>query len=132
MDYLTTVEAAKKWNISSRMAAYYCEAGRVKGAVKKGKSWLVPVSAEKPVDKRHFKKTVKHKDDRKRKGNGDLFPADHGGGTRHLQSTIPKTYSGIWDLPGKLCAIMRKSACSAPRETRGASTGNLTCMTCPA
>ena len=80
MDYLTTVEAAKKWNISSRMAAYYCEAGRVKGAVKKGKSWLVPVSAEKPVDKRHFKKTVKHKDDRKRKGNGDLFTADHGGG----------------------------------------------------
>ncbi len=80
MDYLTTVEAAKKWNISSRMAAYYGEAGRVKGAVKKGKSWLVPVSAEKPVDKRHFKKTVKHKDDRKRKGNGDLFTADHGGG----------------------------------------------------
>ena len=38
MDYLTTVEAAKKWNISSRMAAYYCEAGRVKGAVKKGKA----------------------------------------------------------------------------------------------
>ena len=51
MDYLTTVEAAKKWNISSRMAAYYCEAGRVKGAVKKGKSWLVPSSAAKPVDK---------------------------------------------------------------------------------
>ena len=80
MDYLTTVEAAKKWNISSRMAAYYCEAGRVKGAVKKGKSWLVPAFAEKPVDKRHFKKTVKTKDDRMRRGNGDLFTADHGGG----------------------------------------------------
>ena len=76
MDYLTAVETAKKWNVSSRMIAYYCENGRIKGAVKKGKSWLVPASAEKPVDKRHFKKTVKTKDDRIEKGNEDLFTAD--------------------------------------------------------
>ena len=36
MNYLTAVEMSKKWNISSRMIAYYCEAGRVEGAIKKG------------------------------------------------------------------------------------------------
>ena len=64
---------SKKWNISSRMIAYFCENGRIKGVVKKGKSWLMPASAEKPVDKRHFKRTVKTKDGRIEKGNGDLF-----------------------------------------------------------
>lgn len=78
MDYLTAVETAKKWNVSSRMIAYYCENGRIKGAIKKGKSWLVPVSAEKPMDKRHFKKTVKTKDGRIEKGNEDLFTTDNG------------------------------------------------------
>ena len=38
MDYLTAAEIANKWKVSSRMAAYYCEAGRIEGAVKKGKT----------------------------------------------------------------------------------------------
>ena len=76
MDYLTAVEIAKKWNVSSRMIAYYCKNGRIKGAVNKGKSWLVPASAEKPVDKRYLKNTVKTKDGRIEKGNGDIFTAD--------------------------------------------------------
>ena len=37
MDYLTAAEIANKWKVSSRMAAYYCEAGRIDGAVKKGR-----------------------------------------------------------------------------------------------
>lgn len=52
MDYLTAKEAALKWNISSRMVAYHCKAGRINGAMKKGKTWLIPVGAEKPVDGR--------------------------------------------------------------------------------
>ncbi len=56
MEYLTAIEAAKKWKISSRMVAYYCEAGRVEGAIKMGKTWLVPIHASKPVDKRYSKK----------------------------------------------------------------------------
>lgn len=52
MDYLTAVEIATQWNISSRMVAYYCETGRIEGAVKKGKTWFIPSHAEKPVDKR--------------------------------------------------------------------------------
>ena len=46
MDYLTANEMAQIWNISSRMVAYYCKAGKIAGAMKKGKTWLIPAHAE--------------------------------------------------------------------------------------
>ena len=52
MDYLTASEIAKTWNISSRMVAYYCKAGKIAGTIKKGKTWLIPAHAEKPLDSR--------------------------------------------------------------------------------
>lgn len=59
MEYLTAMEIAKKWNISNRMVAYYCEKRRMEGAVKKGKVWLIPAETKKPIDKRFSKKKVK-------------------------------------------------------------------------
>lgn len=61
MEYLTAAEISIHWNISSRMVAYYCEAGRIIGAVKKGKVWLIPINAEKPVDKRCSKQNHQNK-----------------------------------------------------------------------
>ena len=52
MNYLTVKEAGEKWGITGRMVTYYCEAGRIEGALKKGNLWLVPANAEKPVDGR--------------------------------------------------------------------------------
>ena len=52
MDYLTVKETGEKWGITGRMVTYYCEAGRIKGAIKKGNLWLVPADTEKPNDKR--------------------------------------------------------------------------------
>jgi len=52
MDYLTVKEAGQKWGISARMVNYYCSAGRIQGALKKGNLWLVPAQAKKPLDKR--------------------------------------------------------------------------------
>ena len=52
MEYLTTVEMSKKWNISSRRIGVLCAGGRVEGAVKKGKTWLIPMDAKKPADGR--------------------------------------------------------------------------------
>lgn len=49
---LTSVELAEKWNISSRRIAYLCNEGRIDGAVKKGKTWLIPDDAKKPSDMR--------------------------------------------------------------------------------
>lgn len=52
LDYLTVKEAGEKWNISGRMVTVYCNNGKIKGAVKKGNLWLIPVDAEKPLDGR--------------------------------------------------------------------------------
>ena len=52
LGYLTVKEAGEKGNISGRMVTVYCNNGKIKGAVKKGKLWLIPVDAEKPLDGR--------------------------------------------------------------------------------
>ncbi len=62
MDYLTAAEIADIWKVSSRMVAYYCEAGRIEGAVKKGKTWFIPADAPKPLDKRYSRDTIKAKE----------------------------------------------------------------------
>jgi DNA-binding transcriptional MerR regulator len=68
VEYLTALEIANKWNISSRMVAYYCENGRINGAVKKGKKWIIPVNSEKPVDKRYSKKKINIKENSELQG----------------------------------------------------------------
>lgn len=52
MEYLTTVEMSKKWNVSSRRIGVLCTEGRIEGAIKKGKMWLIPSNAKKPTDAR--------------------------------------------------------------------------------
>jgi len=53
MEYLTVYEVVEKWGVTSRMVNYYCHAGRIPGAIKKGNLWLIPPDAEKPTDKRY-------------------------------------------------------------------------------
>ncbi len=55
MEYLTTVEMSKKWNISSRRIVTLCIEGRIDGVIKKGKMWLIPADAQKPADARRKK-----------------------------------------------------------------------------
>lgn len=42
----------KKWNVSQRRVAIYCKEGRIKGAVLKGRMWMIPADAKKPGDPR--------------------------------------------------------------------------------
>lgn len=44
----TVSEIAKKWKISERSVRNYCQQGRVKGAVLKGKTWIIPENSKKP------------------------------------------------------------------------------------
>lgn len=53
MEFFTTKEISEQWNISARRVAILCEDGRLEGAVKKGKTWLIPSDAKKPEDGRH-------------------------------------------------------------------------------
>jgi hypothetical protein len=52
MDYMTVQETAKKWNLSVRRIQTMCNEGMIEGVIKFGRSWAIPVDAEKPVDKR--------------------------------------------------------------------------------
>ena len=55
MQYMTTKEAAEKWNISERRIRRLLQDGRIEGAVKLGNSWNIPIDVDKPVDKRIIK-----------------------------------------------------------------------------
>ncbi len=56
MDFITSAEAADKWNISQRRVAIYCKEGRIEGAVLKGRMWMLPSDAKKPEDPRRARK----------------------------------------------------------------------------
>ncbi len=55
MEFMTTKEAEKKWNISERRIRQLLKDGRIEGSVKNGNSWNIPIDALKPVDKRIIK-----------------------------------------------------------------------------
>lgn len=52
MEVLTTKQASELWGISQRRITRLCEDGRIDGAVKNGGFWLLPKSAQKPIDAR--------------------------------------------------------------------------------
>jgi hypothetical protein len=56
--YMTAQQAAEKWNISDRRVRVLCREGKISGTVKDGKSYKIPVNAEKPVDGREKKATA--------------------------------------------------------------------------
>lgn len=62
-DTMFVKDAAKLWNISERRVSALCKDGKIKGVKKQGKSWLIPVDAEKPADSRvksgAYKKVVR-------------------------------------------------------------------------
>lgn len=45
-------ELAAEWNLSERRVAILCKEGRIPGAVKRGKSWMIPADAQRPEDNR--------------------------------------------------------------------------------
>ena len=50
MGYLSSSQAAKKWNISQRRVQILCSENRVEGAFKVGEVWVIPEHAPKPLD----------------------------------------------------------------------------------
>ena len=63
MDYMTLKEASEKWGVTPGRINYYCSAGRIPGAVKMANVWLIPKSAEKPIDGRRKKRGDGHDTD---------------------------------------------------------------------
>ena len=51
--FITVQEAADKWGITPRQVQILCKAGRIDGATRMSRIWIIPDRAEKPTaDKR--------------------------------------------------------------------------------
>ncbi|MCL2342924.1 MAG: helix-turn-helix domain-containing protein [Firmicutes bacterium] len=52
MDYISVQQAAEKWGVSIRRVQQMCDGGRINGAMRFSRVWMVPKDAEKPADAR--------------------------------------------------------------------------------
>ena len=55
MDYIKVSQAAEKWGLSPRRVRVLCTENRINGVIKKGKLYMIPVNAPKPIDGRSLK-----------------------------------------------------------------------------
>ncbi|MDY4971212.1 MAG: AAA family ATPase [Lachnospiraceae bacterium] len=51
-DWMTCREAASLWNVTERWVSGLCSSGKLAGAVKNGRKWLIPADTAKPMDSR--------------------------------------------------------------------------------
>jgi len=51
-DWITAQEAAEQWGISDRRVQIQCANGKVEGAIRLKRGWLIPKDTPKPADGR--------------------------------------------------------------------------------
>lgn len=51
--YITAKQAAEKWGISDRRVRILCSEGKIPGAYREGRAWMIPSDARKPTDGRY-------------------------------------------------------------------------------
>ncbi len=82
LSFISAKEAAEKWDISQRRVSILCHEKRIAGAMMVGNMWIIPSTAEKPIDKR----TIRYE-----KKNVTLKPfVKWVGGKNNLVSEIEK------------------------------------------
>lgn len=52
MKYLSVAQIAEKWNMTPKRVQVLCKEGRIEGAQRVGKIWIIPENAEKPANAR--------------------------------------------------------------------------------
>lgn len=85
MEFMSAREAADKWGISQRRVAVLCSENRIDNAVMIGNMWIIPATAQKPVDAR----SIRHSKSNQTKVKPFLKWA---GGKGQLLSEIEKYY----------------------------------------
>ena len=57
-DMMSVKEAAKLWGIPESLVTRHCRSGRIEGAAKHGRVWLIPAGVQKPEDLRKASKVL--------------------------------------------------------------------------
>ena len=52
MEYRSVTQTAIQWGISDRRVRILCQQGKIDGVIRKGRAWLIPAHADKPIDGR--------------------------------------------------------------------------------
>lgn len=52
MGYKSVAQIAEQWGISDHRVRILCQQGKIDGVIRKGRTWLIPADAEKPIDGR--------------------------------------------------------------------------------
>ena len=55
MEYMSVKQASERWGISDRRVRVLCSEGKIRGVVRQGRSYLIPVNALKPIDGRKLR-----------------------------------------------------------------------------
>lgn len=58
LEYVKIAQAAELWGISDRRVRILCQQGKIEDVIRKGRSYLIPSDAVKPIDGR----TLRHKE----------------------------------------------------------------------
>lgn len=93
MDYLKIQDLAVKWGLSARRIQALCSQGKIEGAVRFGRDWIIPKNATRPIDGRTKAG---------RKNDFDLLNVD-----MPLPRKTPFLYmSNLYSVPGSAEEIM--------------------------
>lgn len=60
MGMISAKEVAALWGVTARTVTSFCKNGKIAGAKKSGRNWLIPVNAKRPVDRRKKAKPEPH------------------------------------------------------------------------
>ena len=100
--YISVKEAAQKWGINERRVRLLCQENRIEGLQKKGKSYLIPDNAPKPLDRRGKTGPIKiNKSDvdfatyRKQYPNEEGYFGPYGGS--FIDEKTKKTFAEIYN-----------------------------------
>ena len=52
LDWITPLQASEKWGITERQVQAMCKSGKIAGALRLSKVWLIPKDAQRPLDGR--------------------------------------------------------------------------------
>ena len=78
MDYMKVSKAAEKWGISTRRVRVLCAEGKIPGVIRKGNLYMIPTTAQKPLDGRRNRASVLAEIEQKRKRLDTMRPLTPG------------------------------------------------------